>query len=154
MVSENLILIGLSLSAIIIYIICIFILFEIKKRVEGQISSAFTFAVMAVITLSIIRILDLFVKIQLINKIKFLHESLIILFSFFFLIAIIIFYKSVSSVTDQPTRKRKTRIPNKKKEKKKRSFFRFFFWRKKKDKNEEFREYKQKLKEKIEKNKK
>ncbi len=90
------IIIGLSLLTLIFYIIVLFFLFEIKKRLKNGINISIGYLTISILFLIIIRINDVLGKAEIFTfNIPYLHESLVVLFSFFLLIAIITLYKNL-----------------------------------------------------------
>ena len=103
------IIISLSLVVFIFYIITLFSLFEVKIRVTGKISVAFTYFITAIFFAIVIRILNLLSK-SYIFSVPYLHEIMVVIMSFFLLMTALSFYSVLKSVTD---RDRKRRIKTK-----------------------------------------
>lgn len=94
------IIVGLSLISLIFYLAILFLLFEIKIRLEGNPAKTFIYMIIAIIILIALRIMDLLSK-SGIFVVPYLHESLVVLFALFFLLGVITFYKSVCEITDR-----------------------------------------------------
>ncbi len=94
------ILLGLSLIIFVIYLTIFFILLEIKSRVKGDLSKAFTYMFFAIIILIILRITNLLSALGIFS-IKYLMELLALALAFFLLMFFIKFYKSLCCVTDK-----------------------------------------------------
>lgn len=90
----------LSVISLISYLVILFLLFEIKMRIEGKTAWTLIFMMVAVILAIITRIINLLGEAGYFI-IPYLHESLVVLFSLFLLFAVINFYKAVSEVTDR-----------------------------------------------------
>ena len=96
---------SLSLVVFVFYIIILFSLFEIKRRVTGKISIAFTYFITAIFFSIVIRILNLLSKSNIFS-VPYLHEILVVIMSFFLLMTTLSFYSILKSVTDR-NKKRK-----------------------------------------------
>lgn len=91
----------LGLGIFVIYLIIIFLLFEIKIRLEGEFSKSFTFLILAMITRALIRIIDLLNQMDLITNMGLLNDSLVILFAIFILLFAIKMYVVLHRITDK-----------------------------------------------------
>ena len=91
----------LGLSIFVVYLITIFLLFEIKIRLEGDLSKAFTFLILAMITRGVIRMIDILDVMDLIKDLGILNDILVILFAAFILLFAIRLYRALSWLTDK-----------------------------------------------------
>lgn len=96
---ENWARIGVSLVVLLFYLITFFLLIEIKKRTKQRIKQTFMYLTIGIVILIIIRILDVFNKIGLL-VVPFLHEVLVLTWSFFLFLAIFYYLKFLKKLTD------------------------------------------------------
>ncbi len=99
----------LSLIILTFYIGTLFGLFEVRRRVKGKISIAFTYFMIAVFFLIVKRILNILSEAGFFS-VHYLHETLIIIMSFFLLMTAISFYSALKSVTDRKKQLKKKKI--------------------------------------------
>lgn len=97
---------GFSLMILVFYLIILFLLFEIKMRIEGGFGRSFIYMIIAVIILIALRIESILEKFEYFS-IVYLHESLAVLFSLLFLLSIYNFYRNVCEVTDRKIKNHK-----------------------------------------------
>lgn len=90
----------ISLIILAMYATIIFLLFEIKIRIEGEFSKAFTFLVLGVITRMIVRVIDLLDRMGLVGTTGFLSDILTVLFATFLLLFTIKMYTALKYMTD------------------------------------------------------
>src|SRR3990167_4098692 len=93
------IVVGLSISVLLSYFITLFLLLEIRTRVDGKIGKAFLFLIVGVFFL-ILRNLEYIFFVSDLITIPYFRDYMSLFFSILFLSAAYIFYKSVAEVTD------------------------------------------------------
>ena len=93
------IVVGLSISVLLSYFITLFLLLEIRTRVDGKIGKAFLFLIVGVFFL-ILRNLEYIFFVSDLITIPYFRDYMSLFFSVLFLSAAYIFYKSVAEVTD------------------------------------------------------
>ena len=95
------ILIILSLVTFLFYLVIFFFLFRIREKVKDFLIS-FIFITLGVVTLMVLGVLDLLIRLQLMERIDFLQGFLVAFFALCFLIAVVntermvgeVFYKA------------------------------------------------------------
>jgi len=99
--------VSLSILAIIFYLIVLFLLFEIKRRLKDSINVSLTYLIISIFFLILIRTDDVLTESNIFTfNILYLHEILIVIFSLFLLISIIHLYLSLTLITDHKKKKR------------------------------------------------
>jgi cobalamin biosynthesis protein CobD/CbiB len=95
----------LSFVIIILYLVILFFLIEIKKRIDGKIGEAIVYGILSIITLILLRIQTILFKANLLN-IPYSQEGLALILVLFTFASIFTLYKAIKEVTD----KKMTRI--------------------------------------------
>ena len=89
------IIVGLSLLVFIFYLVILFFLIEITKRVNKKIRITFIYLILAILFLIIRRLQQIFLESQILHFIPYLSEITTLMFAVFLFLAIFNFYREI-----------------------------------------------------------
>ena len=87
--------IGLSLLVFLFYLIMIFLLIEIIKRVNRNIRPTFIYLILAILFLTTRRLQQIFIESQILHPIPYSSEIITLVFVIFLFLGILHFYRAV-----------------------------------------------------------
>jgi hypothetical protein len=91
------IIVGISMVVFIFYLIALFLLFDARKRLEGNAKVAFTYFIIAFLFLVIRRLQQIFLESQIVAFIPYFADYITLIFAILFTAAVFYFHKAITS---------------------------------------------------------
>lgn len=92
------IIIGISIVIFFFYLMTILISIGIKRRLDNRIGIAFIYIIIAILFLTLRRIQQIFLEIEITNAIPYFNDITILIFALLFFLAIFSFYRSIKKI--------------------------------------------------------
>lgn len=94
----NYMIIAISSTIFIFYLITILMLFEIKRKLDNKLGTAFIYMIIAVFFLLIRRLQQIFLETARIDTIPYFTDIVTLIFALVFFIAIFSFYRNIRKI--------------------------------------------------------
>lgn len=90
--------VGLSSIILVFYLITIFLLWNLRKKIDEKLKASFTLLITAILALTVRRLQQVFVNSSILSPIPYSTDIVTLIFAMLFFFAILHFYRVVSGV--------------------------------------------------------